>query len=295
MRVNPNPTPGLLDALQRTQREVEDAMLQMSSGRRVNVPSDDPAAAAVLVQNQAESAQVDQFLKTSSSLSYQLQTADSTLNSVVLALQRAISLGVEGATGTLSDANRASLAQEVSGIRDQLVSLANLSFQGRFVFAGTETQTQPFVVDPTQTSGVRYDGNTQVNYVTIGEGLSQQTNLPGTQIFMAPGSDMFQAVTDLVTSLQNGTGMDAAVVGVRAAFDFVTGQRVFYGNAVNQIEGQQSYLNTEKLQLSQQQNDVGGADLAAAASNLVNTQNARSATLEAVGRVSQLNLFDYLT
>jgi len=295
MRVNPNPTPGLLDALQRTQREVEDAMLQMSSGRRVNVPSDDPAAAAVLVQNQAESAQVDQFLKTSSSLSYQLQTADSTLNSVVLALQRAISLGVEGATGTLSDANRASLAQEVSGIRDQLVSLANLSFQGRFVFAGTETQRQPFVVDPTQTSGVRYDGNTQVNYVTIGEGLSQQTNLPGTQIFMAPGSDMFQAVTDLVTSLQNGTGMDAAVVGVRAAFDFVTGQRVFYGNAVNQIEGQQSYLNTEKLQLSQQQNDVGGADLAAAASNLVNTQNARSATLEAVGRVSQLNLFDYLT
>lgn len=294
MRVNPNPTPDLLDSLARTQRDAQTAMLQMASGQRVNVPSDDPASAAVLVQNRAEGAQVDQFLKTSSNLSYLLQTADSTLNSVVLALQRAITLGVEGATGTLSDSNRASLAEEVSGIRDQLISLANLSFQGRFVFAGTASQTKPFAVDATQTSGVRYDGNTGVNFVSIGEGLDQKTNLPGSDIFMAPGTDMFQATTDLITALQSGTGIDAAVVSARKAFDFVTAQRVFFGNAVNQIEGQQTYLNTQKLQLSQQQNDVGGADLASAASNLVNAQNARAATLEAIGRVAQLNLFDYL-
>jgi flagellar hook-associated protein 3 FlgL len=295
MRVNPNPTLDLLDSLSRTRREEQDAMLELSSGRRVNSPSDDPAAAAVLVQNHARSEQTDQFKRSASSLNYQFQTVDSTLNSVVLALQRAISLGVEGATGTMSQANRDSLAQEVSGIRDQLISLANLSFQGRFVFAGTATSTQPFVVDASRPSGVRYDGNTGVNNVEVGEGLTQQANLPGAQIFMAAGSDMFQAVTDLITSLQSGTGIDAAVTSIRGAFDFVTAQRVFYGNAINQLQSQQTYLDTQKLQLSSQENDVGGTDMAAAASRLVNAQNARSAALAAVGKVSQLSLFDYLT
>jgi flagellar hook-associated protein 3 FlgL len=295
MRVNPNPTLDLLDSLSRTRREEQDAMLELSSGRRVNSPSDDPAAAAVLVQNHARSEQTDQFKRSASSLNYQFQTVDSTLNSVVLALQRAISLGVEGATGTMSQADRDSLAQEVSGIRDQLVSLANLSFQGRFVFAGTATSTQPFVVDASRPSGVRYDGNTGVNNVEVGEGLTQQANLPGAQIFMAAGSDMFQAVTDLITSLQSGTGIDAAVTSIRGAFDFVTAQRVFYGNAINQLQSQQTYLDTQKLQLSSQENDVGGTDMAAAASRLVNAQNARSAALAAVGKVSQLSLFDYLT
>lgn len=294
MRVNPNPTPALLEALARTQREQQTAMLQLASGRRVNAPSDDPAGAAVLVQNRARSAQADQFLRSSSSLSYQLQTADSTLNAVVLALQRAITLGVEGANGTMSDSDRASLAQEVTGIRDQLISLANLAFQGRFVFAGTATQTKPFVADPNQPSGVRYDGNTGVNTVEIGEGLSQQVNLPGSQIFMAPGSDVFQAVTDLITSLLAGAGIDTAVVSTRQAFDSITARRVFYGNALNQIEGQQTYLQNGKLLLSQQENEVGGADMAEAASRLANAQNAREAALAAAARISQLSLFDYL-
>ena len=93
MRVNPNPTLDLLDALSRTREDEQSAMLEMASGRRVNSPSDDPAAAAVLVQNHARSEQADQFKSSGSNLSYQLQTVDSTLNSVVLALQRAISLG----------------------------------------------------------------------------------------------------------------------------------------------------------------------------------------------------------
>jgi len=294
MRINPNVTADLLASLANAQEEQNKAMLQMASGRRVNTPSDDPSAAAILVQNQAQSSQADQFLRSADSVQAQLQTTDSTLNSVVLALQRAISLGVQGANGTLSDANRASVVGELNGIQDQLIGLANLSFQGQFVFAGTATQAQPFVVDATQPSGVRYDGNAGTNSVAVGDGVSMQVNVPGSQIFAAPGSDMFQAVHDLITVLQSNTGIDTAVTGVRAAFDHVTAQRVFYGNAMNQLQSQQTYLNNDKLLLSQQENAVGGADLAAATTNLLSAQNARSAALAAAGKISQLSLFDYL-
>ena len=294
MRINPNVTADLLASLANAQEEQNKAMLQMASGRRVNTPSDDPSAAAILVQNQAQSSQADQFLRSADSVQAQLQTTDSTLNSVVLALQRAISLGVQGANGTLSDANRASVVGELNGIQDQLIGLANLSFQGQFVFAGTATQAQPFVADATQPSGVRYDGNAGTNSVAVGDGVSMQVNVPGSQIFAAPGSDMFQAVHDLITVLQSNTGIDTAVTGVRAAFDHVTAQRVFYGNAMNQLQSQQTYLNNDKLLLSQQENAVGGADLAAATTNLLSAQNARSAALAAAGKISQLSLFDYL-
>ncbi len=294
MRVNPNITADLLAALANAQQEQNTAMLQMASGRRVNIPSDDPSAAAILIQNQAQSDQADQFLRSADSIQAQLQTTDSTLNSVVLALQRAISLGVQGATGTLSDANRASLVSELQGIQEQLISLANLSFQGQFVFAGTATQTQPFVADSAQPSGVRYNGNAGTNTVAVGSGLHMQVNLPGSQIFTATGTDMFQAVHNLIGALQANSGADTAVTDVRAAFDHVTAQRVFYGNAMNQLNSQELYLNNNKLQLSKQENAVGGADLATATTNLLNAQNARSAALGAASRIAQLNLFDYL-
>jgi flagellar hook-associated protein 3 FlgL len=294
MRVNPNTTPDLLAALEQTQRQEQNALLQLASGRRVNVPSDDPAAAAVLVGNHARSAQTDQFLRSIGSLQAQLQSTDSALSSVVTALQRAISLGVQGANGTLSDANRASLALEVQGIQDEIIGLANLSFQGSFVFGGTENQAPPFVADSTQPSGVRYDGNTGVNKAAVGDGLSVQMNLPGSQLFMAAGGDVFQSLHDLVVALQSNSGVDVAVADVRKAFDHVTAQRVFYGNALTQMQDQQIFLSSEKLQLSQQEDEVGGADLAAAATNLANAQTGRQAALQAAARLSGTNLFDYL-
>jgi flagellar hook-associated protein 3 FlgL len=294
MRVNPNTTPDLLAALEQTQRQEQNALLQLASGRRVNVPSDDPAAAAVLVGNHARTAQTDQFLRSIGSLQAQLQSTDSALSSVVTALQRAISLGVQGANGTLSDANRASLALEVQGIQDEIIGLANLSFQGSFVFGGTENQAPPFVADSTQPSGVRYDGNTGVNKAAVGDGLSVQMNLPGSQLFMAAGGDVFQSLHDLVVALQSNSGVDVAVADVRKAFDHVTAQRVFYGNALTQMQDQQIFLSSEKLQLSQQEDEVGGADLAAAATNLANAQTGRQAALQAAARLSGTNLFDYL-
>lgn len=293
MRVNPYAMPDILAALAQTQQQQQTAMLQLASGLRINSPSDDPAGAAALAQIHDRSSQADSFLRSMGSLSGQLQTADSTLSSVVTALQRAISLGVEGANGTLSDADRAALANEVMGVRDQLLSLANVSYQGRFVFAGT-AQTQPFVLDATSPSGIGYRGNTGVNAVTIGNGYQVQVNLPGSQVFASPGADVFQAMSDLITGLQNNSGIDTAVAAVRTAFDHVTGQRVFYGNTLTQIDSQQAYLNGQKLQLSQQENTVGGADMTAVASQLVNAANAHNAALAAVAKTSQLSLFDFL-
>jgi len=293
IRVNPYPMPDLLAALEHLQQQQSNATLELATGSSINKPSDDPAGAAQLAKINDLSTQVDSFQRSISAISGQFSTADSTFSSVVTVLQRAISLGVEAANGTLADADRAAVATELTGIQSELLNLANTSYQGQYIFSGTST-AQPFVVDPAQPSQVRYTGNTGTNNVTIGAGYQLQVNLPGSQIFNGPGSDMFLAIQDMITAVQTNANIGATVTEVGSALTYITGQRVFYGNALNQTQSQQTYLNAQSLSLSQQLNVVSGANVPAVASQLVNDQTAQTAALEAIGKASQSNLFDFL-
>jgi len=294
MRVNPNSMPDLLAALNQTKLETQQAMIEISSGRSVNQPSDNPTAAALLVENNDQATFTAGYLQSLNAIQGQLSTADSTLSSVVTAMQRAISLGVEGANGVLSDGDRAAIATELQGIQSQLVSLGNASYQGRFIFAGTDSGKAPFAVDNTVPSGVSYVGNAGVNQVAIGSGYSLAVNMPGSQLLSASGNDVFLAINNLIQALQTNTGIGDAVTAVGAASSYISAQRVFYGNAANQAQSQTTYLNTAKLQIAQQENTLGGADLAAAATNLAQSQLDTQATLAAISKMSQNNLFDYL-
>ena len=153
---------------------------------------------------------------------------------------------------------RQALATEVQGIQSQLLNLANLFYQGNFVFAGTATQAAPYVLDSSSPSGVTYVGNSNVNHVLVGNHLSVQSNLPGSELFSGNGTDMFQAIQDLITNLQSGTNIDTAVSEVSSAYAQINAQRVFYGNTVNQLDAQQTFLNGETTQLAQQQSTIGG-------------------------------------
>jgi flagellar hook-associated protein 3 FlgL len=295
VRVNPNPYPDLLAALNQTQQEIASDEEQLSTGLSVNSPSDDPAAAAILTQNAAQTSVVDQYQRSIGSIQGEMQDADSALNSVITALQQAITLGTEGANGTVNASERQAIAVQVQDIQSQLLSLANLTYQGNYVFAGTATQTAPYVLDPNSSSGVSYQGNTDVNQVTLGDNFTLQTNLPGSQLFSS-GTDMFQAVQDLITGLESGdtTSIGTAVNELSSASQSVDGQRVFYGNALSQLNSQQTYLSTESTQLAEQQNTEGGADLPAVVTNLTTAETAEQATLESVAQTARTNLFQYL-
>ena len=294
IRLNPNPLPDLLASIQQSEQNANIATTQLSSGRRVNQLSDDPSASAAIVLNHSQTSQDDQFLSNIGNLQPRFQTADSTLNNVVTALTSAISLGTEGANGTLNAGDRQAISVEVQGHQTQLVSLANATYQGAYIFAGTAVGTQPFTQDP-NTGVVTYTGNTNVNTVQISNGNSIQANLPGSQLFLNPSGSVFAALQDLVTSLQTNGNIAGAVGEVQAALSTVSTQRVFYGNALNQITSSEDFLNQDKLDLSQQENALIGEDPATAASNLVQAETAVQSTLAATARILSLpNLLTFL-
>lgn len=294
-RINPNTIPDMIAAMQAAQQNAQTAAQQVSTGRRVNNPGDDPAAVAALVMNDAQSAQDAQFQTNISDLQSKFQVADSVMNSASQLLTSAISLGTQGATGTLTAANRQSIAAQVAGLQKQLLSLANTSYQGTYIFSGTDVTTQPFSENSSAPSGVTYNGNSSETTVQISQGQSIQTNLPGDQVFANSAGNAFAALNDLTNALNSGTGIAAANTEVQNAFDQLNNQRVFYGNSLNQLQSTESFLSQDTVNLSQQQNSLIGADLTQAISTLSQAQTAEQASISATAQILNLpTLLSYI-
>jgi flagellar hook-associated protein 3 FlgL len=293
MRVNPDLQSGLLSALDRVNANEKTVLNQISSGLRIQTPADDPAGAAALVEVQSDDAATQQYLATANSAQTNLQASDSALNSVGTALTRALSLGVEGANGTLSDSDRSSIVNELTGIKSELLELANSAVQGTYLFSGSAVTTQPFVADSSAT-GVSYQGNDTTNQIEIGENYYIPGNVPGSTVFGDGSSGVFKAVSDLISAIQNNTGADTATSEITGAINQVSTARVQYGNALNQITSGQGILNTDHIQLQQQINNLAATDMTQAASSLATSETSRNALLDVIAKANGMDLFELL-
>jgi flagellar hook-associated protein 3 FlgL len=297
MRVNPNYSANMVNLMDQAQQNENNAIQQLSTGRRVNLPSDDPAAEAAMVNENSQSVAVDQYTANSDSLTNVLNTANSTIESAVTLLQRAVSLGVEGAGGTMNQSDLNSIATEVSGIQSQMLSLANTSYAGQYLFAGTATKTAPYVADSSDPTQINYVGNSQQNQVQIGTGLSVASNLPGSSIFSQSGANVFTALQSLVTALQSGdtSSISAAETGVSNSLNAVNTAQVFYGNTVSELTTNESYLAQEKINITTYENTLVSADMASAATAVTQAQTVLTATVAAAAQMNQsMNLLDYI-
>jgi flagellar hook-associated protein 3 FlgL len=297
MRIAGDTLSSLVTAIQSTAAQQAKAFQQLSSGRRIQNASDDPAAFALAMYTNARVNANDQFLTSTQTVQSMMQSADATLSSVVMSLTRAVSLGVEGATDTVSSAQRQAIAGEVLGIRDTLISLANTAFNDTYLFGGTKSTAPPFVLNANSTTGVDYVGSPEVNQVQIGESLKIAVGLPGSQLFSSPDGDVFGSLNSLYQGLMNNDRdmISAATAEVRHAFDHISTQRVFYGNSMQLLEQHDAYLNDNKVELAQEWNSQMSVDPTTAASALVNAQQAHDSTLAAAAKISSLSLLDYLT
>ena len=295
IRVNPDLYLETLNGLSQTQQSEASALQQLSTGKRVNTPSDDPAAAAANVGLQYQMAADDQYNQSMSSVTGALQTADSTLSSVTTLLDQAITYGTEAGGSGLSASNRQVLAAQIQNVQSQIVNLANTTYQGDYIFAGTATQTKPFTADPTDPTGmtIQYNGNSSTNSVEISSGQMMQTSVSGDQIF-AGSANVFNALQQMAQAAQSGSDMTAPMASLQAALQQISGRQAVYGNAEQRLQNTESFLASDKVELSQQQNNLIGVDLDQAVTNMQQAATARQAALSAGGQINQLSLLNYL-
>jgi flagellar hook-associated protein 3 FlgL len=296
MRVDPNLFSILNIGIQNTEQTLNTAVQQLASGQCVLAPSDDPSAAAANLQSLAESANVDRYTQNGDAVVSQAQMADSALSNVVSQLNQAITLGTQGADGSMTSDDRASIATQVQSILSQVVAEANTTYNGAGLFSGTSAAVPAFVADSTSPTGFTYQGNDGVNTVAVGDNLQVSLNVPGDQIFTSSNGNVLGALSDLISALGGGstTNIGNAVAEVKTALTNVSQQRAVYAGVVNQINSQESYLSQETISLTSQQQSLTGIDMSVAISNLTQAQTAHSAILAAAAKVLPTSLLDYL-
>jgi len=169
----------MLDA----QAAVSASQNAVSSGKRINQASDDPAGAMQVVLLDHALANNAQYSSNIDAANARLSTESNTLNTFASLLNQARSIAVQGINGVLSSSDRQDMATQLGQIREQMVQLANTTdVNGNALFAGTSATATPFVVQPD--GSVSYAGNTDNQLTTIGNGLRLPNSDQGNGVFM---------------------------------------------------------------------------------------------------------------
>ncbi|HEU5021465.1 MAG TPA: flagellin [Bryobacteraceae bacterium] len=291
--------------LQLTQAQIQQAQAQLSSGYRLQRPSDDPAALGQIYELQTKIAFNQQTQKNLNTAQTELSAADSALQSSIQALTSAVTLAAQGANSSYTAAQRANLAIQVQGIQQALVSLSQTQVNGKYIFSGDQDTQALYELDSTQPNGVK-QLVTATNTRTIQDvnGTAIATARTATAIFDAQDStgapidgNVFAAVQSLVTALQNNdtTGIQTASDAVKSANEYLNGQLAFYGAAENRVADATQLAQKFMVQDQTDLGDVQNTDVPTAALALTRAQTQQQAALAVEAKIQQQpNLFSLL-
>ncbi|HVN05715.1 MAG TPA: hypothetical protein VMT86_14935 [Bryobacteraceae bacterium] len=298
-------TEAFLASLNNTQLQIQQSQAQVSSGLAVTQPSDNPAEITEILQLQGNISQNQQIQSNLNSVSSQLGEAGSALQTAVQAIESATSLGTQGANSTATADQRSALAQQVSGILQTLVNIANTEIDGSYIFSGDQDTQPMYQLDPSQPDGVQQLFTSSATQVIVdAAGTSISVSKTAQQIFDAQDSsgnpatgNVFAAVNSLVTALQNNdqTGISNAVVALQSADEYLNQQLAFYGQAQDSISSASTVAQQFQTEESSELSQLRDADVASVAVQLNQEEVQNQAALSAESSIlQQRDLFGYL-
>ncbi|HDR9202882.1 flagellar hook-associated protein FlgL [Burkholderia vietnamiensis] len=191
------------------QAQLSQLYQQIASGVSLQTPADNPVGAAQAVQLSMTSATLSQYTANQTTALASLQAEDQTLQSVSTVLTGVQTLTVRAGDGSLADSDRAALATQLQGYRDQLMTLANTNDgAGTYLFAGVNNSSAPFTSSPN--GAVSYVGDSGTRQVQIGDSSSVAQGDTGAAVFMSVQS-LGSVPVPAADAANTGTGRITAV------------------------------------------------------------------------------------
>lgn len=289
-------TRGLLANLNRHMTRMEELHLQLSSGKRLRVPSDDPAGTSIGMRLHTTLTQVRQHrANLDAGLSW-LQATDAALQEATDTLNRAKELAVYGATDTLPQESRDALAAEVDQLFQHMIDIANTRHGGLYIFSGNQTLTAPYTLGPFQPgppAAPPYAGDDGQRLYEFSDGVTVPVNVPGNEVF----DPILEALVELRTALEAGDGRTVGgevLEKLDAAMDGLLRARANVGARMNRLEMAQARMDDLELNLEQILSNTEDVDIARVIIDLKVSENAYRAALAAGARIIQPSLMDFL-
>ena len=290
-----------------TQRQSALSGLQehLTSGKRVVRASDDPSSAAQAERALTRMSRIVTDQRALASQSDAIAMAESTLGDVTNALQSCRELVVSAGNGTFAPKDRQTVALQLQGLRNQIVSLSNTKdTNGQALFGALGSALAPFVVPPP--AAYTFDG-------LPGQASSSEVAIPfaldGDSAFMFDASDgatagvtsLLQALDNAITDIGGATTSAAAATAVSTALqdidigaNRVSAVRGQAGELLNRADRISTNQDKRSIQLEADRSRAEDLDMVKGIADFQNQQTGYQAALQSYAQMQKLSLFNYI-
>lgn len=300
----------LQNYLDKANTRLQTLQLAAATGKKLNRPSDDPTAISPVLSARTQIKNSNRYLETIASGLDRINNMDGYLNNIENTMQRVREIAIASVNGSLSDADRATYADEIGQLKEELINSGNAQVDGKYLFAGYADKTKPFSTNPNypvpDPNPVVYNGDQGVMQLEIGPGEKVDVNITGSALLLGdanndgvtdPGAvDVFAVVTSVEEALRanNPAGVETQLDNLETAADQVRTQRSLKGNIGTRLEQASDHMDQVKIDMEEMRSRFEDADILETITNLQQQENGFQAALSVVGKVSALSILDYI-
>jgi flagellar hook-associated protein 3 FlgL len=245
-------------SLDQTLEKIQNVEQQLGTGKRVNEPSDDPVSYAGAELLNTQQSAVSNDLSLAQQSQGRLSTINNTLSSVNDAINSAISAATQGADGSVSPSQMATLGTEAQSILTQVIGAANMQYEGAYVFAGNQVLSAPY-----SATGV-YSGDNSTNSVTFSDGTKAQMTFAGSSIFGSNTTGLIASLSSLVNALNSGNhaGVSAVLPQLQTALQTVAMATSTVGSNLDTLNNLVTNANSSITTLQSTSSNLVDGDVA---------------------------------
>ncbi|TFB24379.1 flagellar hook-associated protein FlgL [Filobacillus milosensis] len=268
-------------------------MDQLSTGKKINRPSDDPVVAMRGVSHRSTLDKVEQYERNISEVHNWMDNSDEALNETGQALQRLRELTVQASNDTYDNNQLKNINEEVKQLTNHMKELANTKVNNKYIFNGTDTTQPRFKEDGTLNDAANIS-NAAVN-IEVSDGIRLQANVNPENVF---SQQLFDDLQELGNKLSDqntaGADLDEYIGKIDEHFQGLVNERADLGARMNRVEMVEDRVSQQKVATTKLLSDNEDADIEEVIMNLKMQESVHRASLSAGARVIQPTLMDFL-
>ena len=281
--------------MQRNSEKLMELHNGVSSGLKINKPSDDPAGAAKVINYNSAISKAGQYQRNIDNGTAFLNATESAVSSIQDILQRAKELALSALNGTNSAGDKKIMAKEVEQLYEQVRQVANSKYDNRYIFAGFKTDVAPYDNTGSYTGTASTDGYIDVE---IDAGNTMSINMPGYAVFgsATDGTDILAALDDLKTAMESNdsAAIDGAMTNLDAGMDQVNEAIAHIGARLNRLEIAKNHFDKLLFDLAKYKSDTEDADITNIVSQLALQQTMLEVSRATAAKVLQQSILDFM-
>ncbi len=275
-------------------RSIQSLNEQLSTGKKINKPSDDPVGISFSLRYKEDLAQNEQFQRNSDYAKSKIIQTEDAISSVDDVLQRARELAVQGANDTNSKESRKTIAAEIHQMYEQLIDVGNSQFNGEYIFNGQLTNLKPYdsinAVNTTPNQG-------KIN-LEVGKGILIGVNISGADLFgeASNSTNVFVALKELENALlnDNTVAITNSLTNIDERLNIVIERFADSGAISNRIDLINNRLKSENINLQSLISQTEDADMAKIITDMNSANNVYEASLKVTADIIQSSLLNFL-